>query len=193
MICIIHRIPIQLNEVKMNISEDFTMMPIFSRIAYSLRCLEKSLIFYNCSIDKWSWVLEKLWEFSSAQWFDEWCYEVTCYLPNIILEEKYTSENYEYISEEQYNRLYNLYSESNKIVLEILELVYEISEVEIYSRIANYSQDTLMVLKKIVEVMNANNIELPDFSDLSRISFDINRGWGERLGKEYSLILNNNN
>lgn len=174
----------------MNVNDTFKLFPVFSRIAYSIRCLEKTLLFYKYSINKWDWILEKLWEFSTSEWFDEWCYEITCYLPNIILEEKYSSDSYEYITEEQYKRLYLTYSEINETVIKMFELVYEISEAEMYSRIINFSPSTLIVLEKIVDLMNENDIELPPFADLTKFSLSINNGWGERIGKEYSLILN---
>lgn len=175
----------------MNVDNIFKSVPIFARIAYSIRCLEKTLLFYKCSINQWKWILEKLWEFSTSEWFDEWCYEITCYLPNIILEEEYSNDNYEYINEEQYNRLYAIYSNVNEVVIKMFSLVYDISEAEIYSRIIDFSQNTLVVLEKIIDLMSENNIEPPKYADLTEFSFSINNGWGGKISKEYSLILNN--
>lgn len=34
------------------------------------------MLFYKTSTDKWIWILEKLWKFSTTEDFYEWCSEI---------------------------------------------------------------------------------------------------------------------
>ncbi len=166
----------------------------YGRISYSICCLEKALLHYKYPIKKWNWILEKLWQHSTAPFFDEWCYEVADYLPDILLEDStYSDKDYEYISENQFNILYETYSDLNPIVIQIFRLIYELATADLYSKIRNSGKyTTLTYLKEIINIMKKNGIELPDYTVFLKYKYDINvnDGLGERIGREYSLILN---
>lgn len=166
----------------------------YGRISYSICCLEKTLLHYKYPVKKWKWILEKLWQHSTATFFDEWCYEIADYLPDLLLENPiYSNDEYEYISEEQFNMLLETYIDLDQIVIQIFRLIYELATADLYSKIRNSGRyTTLTYLKEITELLEKNGIELPNYTLFLKYHYDINvnDGLGEEIGKECSLILN---
>lgn len=73
-------------------------------------------------------------------------------------------------------------------------LIYELATADSYSKIRNEGEyTTLFYLEQILRLMEDSVIELPKYNDLVKFEFNVNcnDGLGERIGKEYSLILNN--
>ena len=174
------------------IREKFENVSVKARVSYGICCLERTLLYYNCTLEKWKWVLEKLWKYTSMEYLDDWYYEMAEYLPDSLLEDtKYNSEEFEYITEEQFYILLDLYrTESNKMISQIFRLVFEMGTIDIYSELENFAPNSLNCLEKIENIMNQNNIELPPIINQSNYSFQENNGWGKSFeGKENSIIL----
>lgn len=164
----------------------------YGRLAYGIMCLESSIIFYDLPIKDWKWVIEKLWSYSSVTYYDEWCYEIAEYHPD-ILSEVYHDSDFDYISEEQFDRLCKIYQASNDVVLQLLKNIYELAAADLYSKVRNEGKNsTLFYLKNIIRLLESNQIELPHHEGLLKYKYDtkINSGFGERVGAEYSVILN---
>lgn len=173
-------------------SDIFREVSVKGRVAYGIVCLEKSLCFYKCPIDKWKWLLEKLWEFTNVEFLDTWFYEVAEYLPDVILDCEYDSSEYEYLSEKQFYELQDTYKTSNSVLNQIIEIIFEIVSVDLYAKLIDHSPNTLNSLNKLKNILLENNIELPDASQFIPFSFKANNGWGESFkGIQYSLVLNN--
>ncbi len=176
----------------MNISV-FKKISGYGRISYSICCLEKVLLHYKYPTTKWKWILEKLWQHSTVSYFDEWCYEIAEYLPDLLLDDPiYSDEEYEYISEQQFNILLETYSDLNHVVIRVFRLIYELATADLYSKIRNSGRyTTLTYLKEITDLLEKNGIELPNYTLFFKYQYDINvnDGLGEKTGKEYSLIL----
>ena len=170
---------------------DFTTISIKGRVAYAICCLENTLKYFNYDISNWRFVLEQLWTFTNIEYFDDWHYTVAEILPESVLEfDTFKEENFEYISEEQFKALYNLYKGSNTITKDIVKYIFDIGISELYGRLENYGQRTLDNLEILLNYMVSNNIPLPDINRFKMLSYDESDGWGKDFeGTEYSSVL----
>lgn len=174
------------------IREKFKNTSVKARVAYGICCLEKTLIHYNCTLEKWKWVLEKLWKYTSIEYLDDWYYEMAEFLPDSFLEgDQYNPEEFEYITEEQFYILLEIYTtESNQVISQIFRLVFEMGTIDMYSKLENFAPNSLNCLEKINSIMYQNGIELPSITNQNKYSFRDNNGWGKSFeGKEESIIL----
>ena len=96
-------------------------------------------------------VLEKLWSYTKIQYIDDWMYELAEYMPNSILED--TMEDAEYITEEEFKYLHRLYSNSNQEIHLFLKIIFECGTCELYSKLCDYSINTLKKIEQAVDIM----------------------------------------
>ena len=174
------------------IEKQLKNVSIKARVSFGICCLEKTLIHYGCTLEKWRWVLEKLWEYTSIEYLDDWYYEIAELLPDSLLEvNTYRSEEFEYVTKDQFLFLSNLYrAESNQTINQIFRLVFEMGTIDLYSKLENFAPNSLNCLEKIENIMNQNNIEMPPIMSQTNHSFKENNGWGESFdGTNDSIIL----
>lgn len=172
--------------------KEFKNISVKGRVAYGIRCLEQTLIYYNCSLENWKWIIEKIWGYTSVVYLDDWFYEIAEFMPDSILDDKDCyPEDCEYLSEEQFYRLVRTYSEdSNPVINRIIRLIFEMGTSDLYSKLEGCAQNSLDCLNKIMCIMVQENIELPSSTPFSNYSYKENNGWGESFdGKKSSLIL----
>jgi len=83
---------------------DFTLISIRGRVAFSICCFENTLKYFNYDTSNWRTVLERLWTYTNIEFFDDWHYPIAEILPECILEfNTFKDENYEYLSEGEVN------------------------------------------------------------------------------------------
>lgn len=161
---------------------------IRGRVAYLICLFEQLLLYHNCEKEKWINILQKLWSYTTVQYLDDWLYEFAEYLPNSVLED--TMEDAEYITEDEFNYLYHLYSKTSQDILLFLEIIFECGTCELYSKLYDDSPRTLMKVKEGIDILNMNGIALVDVNLFTKFSFDKCGGWGERFeGKNFSVFL----
>lgn len=159
--------------------EEFKNISIRGRMAYLLSSFESLLLHYNYDKEAWSGVLEKLWTFTEVQYIDDWMYEIAEYMPNSILND--TMEDAEYITEKEFVHLYKLYSNSNQDVILFLKIIYECGTCEIYSKLCDYSPNTLKKIEQAIGIMKKNNVAIVSIEEFKRYSFSECGGWGENF------------
>ncbi|GAB5415973.1 MAG: hypothetical protein Crog4KO_07540 [Crocinitomicaceae bacterium] len=158
--------------------DDFKNISLRARIAYSILCLNNVIREKEAdnNLEKdWQLILDKLWEITEIEFVDEWMYSVSCRIPSSILEDPFDSN--EDITEREFIALKNLYSNSDSVTLEIIELVYNLGTIEMYGRIEDCSPRTLDILEEIVTKLKYNNIELPNLAQFKKYTMN-NNGWG---------------
>lgn len=155
---------------------EFRNISIRGRMAYLLCSFKKLLMYYNCTIDDWKIILEKLWKFTSVEYFDDWMYEIAEYLPNSIMEDGL--EDVEYISEEEFYFYKQVYYNVADDIKEMIQIIFELGTCEIYGRITNNSSGTLEKLKEGILLLEKNNITLIDIDPFKKYKFYENNGWG---------------
>lgn len=162
---------------------EFKSISIRGRMAYLLCSFKKLLLYYNCSVDDWKIILEKLWKYTSVEYFDDWMYEMAEYLPNSVVED--SLEDVEFISEEEFTFYKQLYLSTEDDIKEMIQIIFELGTCEIYSKIKNNSNSTLEKLKEGVSLLQKNNIKLIDIEPFKKYRYCENNGWGYPFnGKE---------
>lgn len=166
---------------------------IRGRAACCISCLENALLHYGYNCQEWKFVLEHLWSFMNAQYVDNWFYETADIVPKFLLEDiKYDEEEFELIDEKKFHELYELYNRTNEIIKELIKLIFDLVSVELYGRIQGYSEGTIVIVKRVIQLCKKENIQLPDIADYKKYSFSIADGWGEDFeGRKLSKILSN--
>jgi hypothetical protein len=170
---------------------DFFDISIRGRVAFSICCFENAIKHFSYKIDEWIFIIEKLWAYTNINSFDDWHYLIAEVLPDSILENNiYNNLNFDFIDEEEFYKMANLYNKSNEIILKIIKYIFNIGISEFYGRLVNYGQKTLDNLKILIDYMTSNKITLPDLDKFMSFSYGDNDGWGNKFeGKILSTIL----
>lgn len=164
------------------VKEDFKNIGIKARMAYGICCLENALVHYNKNISEWEELLSLLWEFPPKQtMYNEWSEKFNEYTPSTIFEYSFKSGEWR-CTEETYNYYKDLYSRTEKPILDIIEQLINISDEELYVGMTKYSPDTLAHVETVLDIMYTNNIQLPEVSKFTKYAFDVQPkakyGWG---------------
>lgn len=157
-------------------TEELKNISIRGRIAYLVMSFENLLLYFECDKDEWKLVLEKLWAYTQVEYLDDWMYEIAEYLPSSIMED--TIEDAEYITENEFNTLYKLYSKTNQEIQSFLEIIYECGTHEIYSRLCDNSPMTLKFVEEATDILKTKKINLVDVSELEKYTYQECGGWG---------------
>ncbi|MCI8630515.1 MAG: hypothetical protein HFE57_13675 [Firmicutes bacterium] len=167
--------------------EKFKKISVIGRIAYGIMCAEEYLI-VKYPKKSWDIVFEKYWEVTNLRYWDEWMDEVMEYIPEYLFEfDNYEDSNFEYLKEEKYNELKNLYENisSDSDVNTILKMVWSLANSHAYASINGYGKESLDNLNAIILFLENNNINLPDFTKIDDLLFLENKGWGIRFDGKY--------
>lgn len=157
-------------------------------MAYLMCSFERLLIFYECEKENWCWILERLWRYTDIQYLDDWMYEIAEFLPDNVLEDGF--ESFEYISEKEYVRLREIYGKNNKEINQMMNIIFDLGTMELYSKLINNSHGTLLKLKEAIDILDANGIERVDRECFLQYQFSQCSGWGECFdGKRLSVFL----
>ena len=97
-------------------------------------------------------------------------YEIAEYMLNSILED--TMEDAEYITEKEFKYLYKLYSNSNQEILLFLKIIYEFGTCEAYSRLCDYSPNTIKILDTAIDILKSHNIDLVDIEPFEKLKYE---------------------
>ena len=159
-----------------NLTDELKNISIRGRMAYLLCSFENLLLYYDCDKDEWKPVLEKLWAYTKMEYLDDWMYEIAEYLPNSILED--TMEDAEYITEIEIHTLYKLYNKTSQEIQSFLSIIYECGTHELYGRLCDNSPDTLKLVEEARNILKTQNINLLDFSDFKKYTYQECGGWG---------------
>ena len=168
--------------------QEFKMISIRGRMAYVLCLFEKLLLHYKCNKKDWTYILEKLWEFTSIEYVDDWMYEVSEILPNSILNDGV--DDLEFITENEFYKLRELYDNTSEDIRQMLMIIFELGTADVYSILTEYSSRTLLKLQEAMEILKRNNIQLVDVEKFKVYHFKDQQGWGNCFdGKDLSIFF----
>ena len=167
---------------------DFKRVSVRGRMAYLLRIFENMLFFLKCEKEEWSWILEKLWQYTNIEYLDDWMYEIAEYMPVSVMEDN--MNDIEYISKNELKKLKILYANSPREVNEMLIILYELGTIDLYSKLQDGSPNTLIKLREGIDIAMKMGVKLPDESEFEKYRYTDGNGWGEPFdGSEISLYL----
>ncbi|ORX82071.1 hypothetical protein BCR32DRAFT_4648 [Anaeromyces robustus] len=176
---------------------DFNTISMVGRMAYVIMCVERFLVAVYPEKD-WKLIAKKMWKATSHNWGD-WPIEFYEIFPEFIFSTNgYNSEEYEYISEDEYHIVLDLYnditSESKNDMFDTLKYIlkqpFEMAMVYEGTVIGD-GKESIKIIENSESVLLKNNIALPDGNCLKFSSFSQRNGWGDDFeGEKLSIILN---
>ena len=168
--------------------QEFQKISIRGRMAYILCLFERLLVYYKCTKEEWNWILEKLWEFTNIEYVDDWMYEIAEILPNSVMNDE--PDELEFLTEEEFYRLKKIYVNNSEYINKMMEIVFELGTVEIYSRIVDYSPSTLSKLQEGISILQNLGIQRISVERFKQYHYEEANGWGRKFdGKELSIFL----
>ncbi len=169
---------------------DFENISMNGRMAYLILCVEKYLITKYPHTD-WTVLSKWMWKATSEYW-DEWGYRFIEIIPEYLFEfDSYEASNFEAISKEDYDYFTKLFKDNTEILNELLQKLYDMQEVYCYTSIPGKGNDAIQIVLDMCNVLEKENVSLPDPSIVSFSTFKDKDGWGEDFdGEKLSLILN---
>ncbi len=103
----------------------------------------------------WDLVIGSLDKIHEYKYLDDWGYFIVEILPASILEVENYVEQFDYINEKQFEEFKELYKNStNQNINVFLELIQEISSIEMYSNSKLVSEESYEIYKKILLLIN---------------------------------------
>jgi hypothetical protein len=172
-------------------AKEFEKISMRARVAYGICCLENAIKYYNLSHLSWTFILNVLWSYTNKN-VGRWHELMSECSPDSILEElSFKEKGITHISENDYEALRLLYSNVNTVCQNIINSLFNIGTRNLYSSIVNNSPETLIYLQEIIDIMDQNNIPLPDIKPFMKFPITEEEGWGREFTREE--ILNENN
>ena len=168
--------------------KEFEKISIRGRMAYLLCMLEKLLLYYGCKKDEWSWVMKKFWNYTSVQYFDDWIYEISEYMPENIKSDEF--EEFEEITFDEYIRLKKLYENLPEDISNMMNIIFEFASTVAYTRFLDNNPSTIKRLEKGMEILQKNKIDIVDYRQFEKYRFTEEEGWGKQFdGGELSMFF----
>jgi len=174
----------------------FNTISMNGRMAYVIMCVERFLVTVYPEKD-WKLIAQKMWKATSQNWGD-WPEEYYEIIPEYILSTNgYNSEEYEYISEDEYHIILDLYNgitsgsedDISDEVNYMLNKPYEMAMVYEGTVIGD-GKESIKIIENSESILLKNNIDLPDSNCLNFSSVSQKNGWGNDFeGEELSIIL----
>lgn len=170
---------------------EFKKISLSGRVSYSICCFENTLFYLNYHVEDWKIVLEYLWSFTNIQYLDDWNGIISEIIPENLLEfVSYEEHGFEYLDEDNFRYLYQLYQNIDEKIDYVMSAIYDIGASHSYSIIEGYGQQSFHELAKLIDYMIKNHIPLPDIDSFRRFSIEEDRGWGNKFeGKTLSRII----
>lgn len=169
-------------------SERLKRVSIRGRVAFGITCLETYFKHLNLQEDSLvRELLEKLWEYVSSNSLDKWEEEIKEYLPYIILDTHSDNkfENYKFLTKSQFIAYQLLYHSLPKTAVSMIDMVAEIAFGNLYGGVVSYSEGTFDDTMVVIDLMNREQMALPDLSLFERSAFSEFHGWGNAVNKAF--------
>lgn len=171
---------------------------IRGRTAFSLSCFFVLLEKFNLDINsKWIKIYVNYIKNFLLQYDIE---KVEYYLneiaPYSILDNHPNNDfnQYETISFNDATELKSLYENLPNEVIQVMNYIMEVAFGNLYGDTGEYSKITFEATLSIIDILKANNIEIPNLEKFSLSKFEEDDGWGEiRSNRFWEYLLNNNN
>ena len=172
-------------------TQDLNNISMNGRMAYSILCIEKYLL-TKYQNDDWSILSNEMWKATSSYW-DEWDETFLEIIPEYLFEFKsYEESDFEYLTKEKYNSFVSLLNNKSSEINEMLMSLHKLCEIYSFSSIPQNGQKASEIVIRLCNILESNNIPLPNIDTVSFSIFTEKNGWGNNFdGTKLSLILNN--
>ena len=133
------------------------------RVAFAICCLESAADSLQLNKEKWQPVFAELWKFCSSDMA---------------------------VWKERFAEVQKLYEGSDAIVLDIIQLIYNIGATNINVTVRNEAlkMATIPYFQSLIDIMNKNQFRLPEIKLFKKFPITDNRGWGWTFTREEVFI-----
>lgn len=173
-----------------NYKYDFSNISMIGRAAYAVMCAERYALAKYPGKD-WKPFFTWMWQLTSVC-FDEWYYRFMEILPEYLYEfDNYKDADFDYLTEEQYAYYADFLKDIDESMEKLINIPAEISMVYCYTSIPGKGEESLELVQKAINILEENNIDLPDPEDVAFSKFTERNGWGNEFdGTRLSIVLN---
>ena len=157
---------------------------LLARTAYVIMCFERYVISVYPNTDFTS-VAAMMWQIvDGSDYLDEAAYRFSEIIPESLFEfSDYKSSGFDYLVQEQYDHFISVLNDTDQVLNMIMLSVYDIAMSYCYTTVEPGAPITLPYLQKVIDVMETNNIELPDLNLLSE--YTVTNPQSERKGDKW--------
>lgn len=170
--------------------KDFNNISMNGRLAYQLMCLESYLVGKYSDRD-FTKLMSFLWQVTSDMWWNEFADYVMDLTPSALFEyNSYDKQEWLILSKEQYNELTPLLKDLDDEVSDLFGLLREQAYVYEGTIVPTNTKESIAIIFQTIEILENNNIKLPDIAKVQFSTIDQFNGWGDKFdGKKLSIIL----
>lgn len=158
------------------LKNELNKLSLNARISYGIMCLENYAMEKHGNVDL-TMLFKDLWKINSVEYIDSnWYYPMLEKSVESVFEfGNYEDSEYEDITKEEYDKYLELYNKikDDKEMCEIIDMIIKLPEYYIYTNVTDDGIKVTNDLLKIVNVLNKNNIRLPDISLLEESKISI--------------------
>lgn len=151
----------------------FEPISITGRFAFGVTCLERLCEEWQVKNQKMNELIELMWTFTSSDDLSVWDRHIYEVLPDYKYEVP-TKLGYEF-----------LHKDRKKILTDVILEVVEIGMANSYGGFE--SEYTMRPTIKVANLLEANNIELPDLNPFKKSKVTEFHGWGNRVDKNFFI------
>ncbi len=146
--------------VKFNNLKKFEDILIIDCAKYVIDCFELILVYYKYNLNDWVLVLTHLRNIDKCNYLDDWAYKLVEMFPDCINEFSNYNDDNEYLKEDEYYILKDLYKNVDDGIQKILEAIYLIICGQLYTINEKADMQTLEQMNEILQFCYGK-IELP--------------------------------
>jgi len=161
-------------------------LSIRGRVALCALCLEE-LLKNHLSIyttdEGWPFILKSIWEYTEKS-TGSWHYKMAEITPFSIEEDiSFEDKGIEYLDIETYSLIRNAYKNIGSDIKRVINLVFEIGTLDLYSSIVDNSPRTLIMLEEVLSITQDNGLKIPSIDRLNKYDISTNNGWGNSFSR----------
>lgn len=171
----------------------FENISLTRRISYGIMCVAEYLL-QEYPYKDWAIILEDFCKITDLELWDDWMDETIEIIPQYLFKfNNYKSSDFEFLTEDKYNTLKNLYGNINEDVNMLLKMVYDLANSHAYSSIKGKGEESLRQLREITTFLEEKGISLPDIEKVQTHLFSEKNGWRNPFdGTNLSKAVKNN-
>lgn len=156
-------------------------LSIRARVGMSTLCLEKLLNdnFSEEVLHKgWEYILSSIWEYTEKS-PGNWHYKMAEITPFSVEEDlPFEEKGIEYLDREIYFLIADAYKDTCGDIKRVVDLIFEIGTLDLYSSIVDNSPRTLSMLEEILTIAENNGLRIPSIDIFKDYQITTNNGWG---------------
>lgn len=166
-------------------------LSIRGRVALSALCLEELLknnsSEYNTD-EGWQFILKSIWDYTNTP-PGSWHYKMAEIIPFSIEEDvSFEEKGIEYLDSDTYFLIREAYRNTCGDIKKVINLIFEIGTLDLYSSISDNSPRTLSMLEEILSITQRNGLLIPSVDRFRDYDISSNHGWGNSFNR--SEIIN---